>query len=285
MTSDLACLLVGLPGSGKTTFLAALWHVVGVNEVEEALCLRELSSDRAHLNMITEQWRDLKPQEHTPSGTVKFVTMSLVDRKTREGATVVVPDLTGEAYSRLLVERQTMKDFGDFVASARGILLFIHPEKVQEPSRIDQANSLLASVEAASNNAPEPMTASPWNDDMIPTQAQLVDLLQLLDELSPTSTQNVAVVISAWDLVPDDRPRKWLDKRLPLLSQFLSSSQRIASYEVFGLSAQGGDFSRDREELSKHIRASERILVQLEAQTTHDVSAPIRWLLSQDALL
>jgi stage III sporulation protein SpoIIIAA len=49
-------LIIGLPETGKTTFLAALWHVVTSEEVNESLRLERLHGDSKYLNEISAKW-------------------------------------------------------------------------------------------------------------------------------------------------------------------------------------------------------------------------------------
>ncbi len=45
--------IIGLPASGKTTFLAALWHLVTARDVDTVLRFGTLRvGDAAHLNAI-----------------------------------------------------------------------------------------------------------------------------------------------------------------------------------------------------------------------------------------
>ena len=44
------CLMAGLPGTGKTTFLAALWHVAKSHEVEGSMRLEKREGDQEYLN-------------------------------------------------------------------------------------------------------------------------------------------------------------------------------------------------------------------------------------------
>ena len=58
-------LLIGLPETGKTTFLAALWQVVESDEVPGALRLEKLHGDREHLNKIRADWLCCSPMGRT----------------------------------------------------------------------------------------------------------------------------------------------------------------------------------------------------------------------------
>lgn len=59
-------LMIGLPQTGKTTFLAALWHVVkNLHEVPGALSLKKLQGDQEHLNRICDNWLEFKQVART----------------------------------------------------------------------------------------------------------------------------------------------------------------------------------------------------------------------------
>ena len=57
--SERAVVIIGLPESGKTTFLAALWHLITERDVETVLQFHTLrAGTTAHLNEIAARWRD-----------------------------------------------------------------------------------------------------------------------------------------------------------------------------------------------------------------------------------
>ena len=49
--------VVGLPHSGKTTFLAAIWHLINAGEMSTKLIVKELRGNTAYLNEIADRWR------------------------------------------------------------------------------------------------------------------------------------------------------------------------------------------------------------------------------------
>jgi len=84
----------------------------------------------------------------------------------------------------------------------------------------------------------------PWVPALMPADVRTVDLLQaVLDEREDTLP--VAIIISASDrvIVPALPPSLWVAAHTPLLDQFLVSHSHRLSHAVFGVSAQGGDFS------------------------------------------
>ncbi|MGH7436896.1 MAG: TRAFAC clade GTPase domain-containing protein, partial [Polyangiaceae bacterium] len=99
MAQERSIVICGLPESGKTTFLAALWHLVTARKVDTKLSFDSLrDGDQTHLNNIVRQWRDAKVQART-SGQPTLVSMNLLDRSGTK-LRLTFPDLSGESYRR-----------------------------------------------------------------------------------------------------------------------------------------------------------------------------------------
>ena len=118
-------LLVGPPKSGKTTFLAALNHVMEQADVPGALKLKHLAGDRTYLNGITADWRAYKEISRTQNAGLNELTMTLVSPVDSDSEIdLVVPDLLGESYERYLEDREWPVWFDNFVNNIEGVLLF-----------------------------------------------------------------------------------------------------------------------------------------------------------------
>jgi Double-GTPase 1 len=76
---------------------------------------------------------------------------------------------------------------------------------------------------------------------MVLAQVRIVQLLS--DLLRPPFTQlrrRLAVIISAWDLVPEGfTPDRWLSTQMPLVDQFLKANGDLFRTNLYGVSAQG----------------------------------------------
>ncbi len=72
-------IVCGLPESGKTTFLAALWHLVRSNEINTELALAGLShGDYGYVTDIADVWLKARRQERTKfAAPVQTVGMDL----------------------------------------------------------------------------------------------------------------------------------------------------------------------------------------------------------------
>ncbi len=278
-------LLVGLPESGKTTFVAALWHVIASQEVEGALALEILDAPMEHLNELRGRWLRFEETFRTSSNAEKITTIKI---RAGEGATtteIVIPDLAGESIQRGLIERRWETSFAELVRGSSGVLLFVHPEKLSESWPIADAIEIAGedgrTYPSASMSVDS--SASEWSPDSIETQVMLVDLLQLLCSHIKKERFRLAVIISAWDLVHGkELPIEWLAKELPLVNQFLISAHYRLDFRVYGVSAQGGQLPDDIDSLTGYSITSERIQVVLDGLPSHDITAPIRWALNVD---
>jgi hypothetical protein len=282
--SDCKQLLIGLPGTGKTTFLAALWYVVDSDEVLGSLQLETLHGDREHLNKIRSDWLSCRTIARTTIASEQLVSMKLTEPSGGRTTEVFFPDMSGESFRLQWKDRAWTKKYDQLVREAAGALLFVHPSTIVEPIRIDTANQLVAELaEEASSNSLAQDELTSWDADRAPTQVQLVELLQFLTVRTGASLPfRVSMIVSAWDLVCNDAksPEEWLAARLPLLDQYLKANLELFETRIYGVSAQGGDLNKDTDRLQKKHKPSERIFVVGHDGNQHDLTAPVRWVMS-----
>lgn len=277
-------LLIGLPATGKTTFLAALWHLLESSEIAGALSLLKLQGDREYINGLTRKWERCESMPRTPITTQTLVSMRLRDAKTGKEMDVHFPDLSGEVFKQQWIERSWSTEYGRLVANAAGVLLFVHPERISEPHRIDEANQLVVAAGGELNE--QGRSAVPpvqWSHELAPDQVVLTDLLQCIQmHRGPHRPLKLAVMISAWDTVVhhSSNPTKWFNARLSLLAQFLECNDSFWPSRIYGVSAQGGDLDKDKARLLQHDEPSERVKISGPETTEHDLTDPLKWLMS-----
>ena len=275
-------LIIGLPNTGKTTFLAALWNAVYSEDPTKFFKLKDLPYARDYMVKISTEWATCKQLERTSIGSEKNVQMKLEDTESGKVIEVCFPDLSGETFLYQLKDSQCTKHYDSFASKANGILLFIHPNEVVEPVRIDEVASC-RDVVGESDLGVDEMVA--WKTEHLPTQVQLIELLQFYLHCRPLPTASrIAVIVSAWDILleAEEVPEKWVEKRLPLLDQFLKANQERLLYRVYGLSAQGGDIEEDMDHLLEYQEPSERIIIDGEDCCQHDITAPLKWLIGNE---
>jgi hypothetical protein len=286
MSQD-SIVVIGLPGSGKTTFLAALWQLVFSRNRDTQLKFASLArGNYEHLNSIAARWRNAQMQERTLVGGNKIVSINMRDQEGRT-TQITFPDVAGEAYRHMWENRECEVEVSDTLRHGN-VLLFIHANDIKLPLWIAD----IAAQTRALNLPPESEeTPVSWQPHMSPTQVQVVGLLSLL--ASPPldiGPRRIVVMLSAWDKVKDERlsPIEFLRAKLPLLHQYLTANKNQWEWKVCGVSAQGGDYDEVKDgavasEEARDLRALDdptaRIHLSYDDTELHDLTAPLAWLM------
>jgi hypothetical protein len=267
-SSAWTALMMGLPGSGKSTYLGALFHGLRQGEVD-GFEMEELPVERAYLIELETAWLALKPLERSRHHGPKQVSLALRDKPSGGMIQLDVPDVVGEDYFVAWETGGWTDALRSTVTQAQGILLFVRADNVHSPALIEVGTEI------------PPGTITPpaiqWTPDMAPTQAILCDLLEQARELRDGVIPAIAVLVTAWDQVAELKlpPSEWLTWQLPLLAQWLQSQDEI-SVAVFGISAQGGDVAQSevRSDLAKN--ADTRPI----PDGADPLTRPLRWLMT-----
>lgn len=279
--------VLGLPGSGKTTFLAALWHLVFSRETDTKLRFASLKSGNVkHLNAIAARWRNAQMQERTLLAGNQFVSINLTTED-KGAVTVTFPDIAGESYRQMWEERECEKGVAETLKQGN-VLLFVHADQIKRPLWIVEVTAMARALDLPADEATQPL---PWEPSMAPTQVQLVGLLSLLGEAPlDIGPRRLVVMLSAWDKAKGEllAPREFLRAKLPLLSQYLETNPQLWQWAVYGVSAQGGEYddtqpgASPKQEAQK-LRASDvpsrRIEITDGVHGSHDLTAPLAWLM------
>lgn len=287
MRQERSIVICGLPESGKTTFLAALWHLVTAHDVDTHLAFDSLrDGDQTHLNNIVRQWRDAKVQART-SGEPTLLSMNLRDRAGTK-LRLTFPDLSGESYRRMWEDRDCDPEVAKVLAGRTGVVLFVHADRIERAQWVVDVVGWMRRLDLPLEEG-KPIK---WHPRHAPTQVQVVDLLQLLHRPPlDVGPRRLAIVLSAWDKVEAEglTPGAFLAQRLPLLHQYLEHGPLADRWRVYGVSAQGGDYEplegsksqwsrEDVERARAHDRPSDRIKLTSDVAHSRDLTEPIAWL-------
>jgi len=278
--------IVGLPSSGKTTLLAALWHTVREPGSKTALSFDGLSQGNyEHLNSLAKRWRSGTIQQRTQVSGAKGVAMRLRDDDGNQ-IELSFPDLPGEDFARMWERRELDQGLVETL-TAPGLVLLVNGDTIKAPAWLVDWNHLYKQL-GSSPAVTEPVE---WTANLAPTQVRVVDLLQMLMSADLNiGPRRLAVLISAWDKVEAEgmTPVEVLDKKLPLLSQYLNNGRDPWTWQVWGVSAQGGVYEdpdkdehfEETERLRDLERPSERIKIVDGEAVSSDITQPMKWLIS-----
>lgn len=290
----------GLPGSGKTTYLAALWHLVQSQEIETKLTLQSLSyGDYEYLNAIRARWQRGQKQVRNVGEAPRIG----LDLKSTEGQEVslLFLDHSGETFDRLWETRSCTDDVAEHLKDRLGVLLFLRSQGLKEPVPLTEMLRLEREMEDALPNDSESsqqqaISEVDWKAEDAPDQVKIVDLLQSLsNEFRMRAREKLAIVVSAWDRVTEyDSAEQFIRSRMPLLAQYLNSEPAHFELRFFAVSAQGGEYLEEDPKgeypdalttLLSLDAPSKRIRMIHSSAEEHDLTVPLAWLMSnKDAL-
>jgi len=275
-------LFVGMPSTGKTSFLAALQHYVDADISSKEWRQYQYASDTEYLNRIHHRWLSCEEQPRTvlEQTAPSRVEIYLEEIASGEKLVLNVPDVEGEIFSQQWEERTWSNQYEELVTAASGILLFINPSTVIMPV-------LLTGIDALYNEfiSDEDSEVKDWAPNLAPTQVAIVDILEVHKSYINKEIIPISIIISAWDTVlidsPHTSPEEWLALTLPLLHQYLTANDNHLPTKIFGISAQGGDFSQQAilEKLRQLDQPAERVIVQEGTSISNNISAPVHWIL------
>lgn len=290
--------IIGLPGSGKTTFLAAVWELVNERRVAKVLSFDSIGeNDHSYLRKIITVWRKATEQARTRLTGLSAVRMNLKDGDGNV-VEVAMPDAPGEDFRAMWEDRELGRVLGDSLAGGN-IMLLVNGNKVKAAAWVTER----ASQRRATGRQKAEALPKDWHPSLAPTQVQLVDLLQLISH-APVGRagRRIVVMISAWDKVEGEKltPDAYLTAKLPLLAQYLEAGRDGWTSRVYGVSAQGGEYDgndanaesadgkapkkktqkgRDADRLREVDIPANRIRLVFGERESNDLTEPLQWLM------
>lgn len=295
-------LFAGMHESGKTTFIAALWDYINSDKADKKLALKSLAnSENQYLEKIRAEWLQCMKVTRTNLNDSETVQMNVLNATSGENLILEIPDISGELFNSHFQHREWDSDYENIVNQMGGILLFINPkDKRNRAQYIADAIAIESEIENELNEnakidtqeaqeAPKAPTVvnsidfPKWSEEHTSNQVKLVETLQFIASRIENHTQiRISVIISKWDLIEangSETPLAWLRTKMPLLHQYLICNEDIFLIQVFGVSAQGGDYKKkDERNRLLNLEPHDRVLIKIENSFINDIAAPIIWL-------
>lgn len=282
MTEPLSTVaLVGLPGAGKTTYAVVL--AVACEAAKDGMCVTKYAGvgNRQYLNARAAELARCVELERTKQGARDEIRLRIKLAPDSPERELLMPDLSGEFLRDSMADRALHVDLHELVEASAALLLFVRTDQILSAETINDFNQLLREIgeqPGGENIAPE--APEDWYVELASTQAQLTDIAQELVLLRAGRPLRLGLILSAWDSqeAGDLKPGEWATMHLPLLVQTLDNEPMVA-WEVFGVSAQGGDFAGPgRAELEK-LDVADRPKLQRRDGQQVGIGAPMQWAL------
>ena len=272
--SDSSILLIGESGVGKTHYGAQLLKrlMKGDGRLQMDGAATNLEPFEAALEKLNEGLA----ASHTPTTTYLDSVWPIIDAQGSRSE-LVWPDYGGEQIKMMSSNRRLPIAWRARVLAAPAWILLV---RLQETRVSDDIFSRpLSDLKGAGGDNREVHMSD---------QARLIELLQMLiyirgvTSVEALHTPHLCVLLSCWDeLGTDDLPSAALERRLPMLSDFVTS--RWVTPIVLGLSATGRPLSHDVPDLEYAARGPEHFgyVVLPDGNQSPDLTLPIQLLLSE----
>lgn len=282
--------MVGMPSGGKTSYIIRLCSQLLMNECDMMYKLSdgELPDGYSYIKEQMDKMQSFQKIMRTFENIYYDMTLPLVNEK-GDKISLVIPDLSGEHYRKLVEDRFISKKICIGLQQADEILFFINIETMEKEDRLKYNETNAAWLIEKSMHIKEQEKNDTSLDQVTDaekaTQSQVVELLQALLYLVKKKVK-VKFVISAWDRVEKRNheggmiPENYLKDKLPLLYQYIISNTDKMNYEVFGVSAQGAEYD-DNDEMEELEAADVDIatlvkLVMPDGEKYQDISRLLR---------
>ncbi len=277
--------LVGVPDSGKTNYIGRLWAALQsrkgrlvapslpteIEFVEDTLAhlLQGEFAPRSDKSLGDNRRDFVVPVEHVSNGKAERVEL-------------LVPDVSGEVWKSAVETFEISSEWMAQLQRSMGALLFV---------RILSKHNIVPNDWVTTEKYLRSLEPDQKDSSKIPTQVVLCELLRFL-ELSLQRGQQgqlprVAVVVSAWDLLDEERraagPLEFLKREYPLFAGKMLYGENL-EVRAFGVSVVGGDFAEPhfREEFleSGELETSGycAVITNDACDEVPDLTYPVAWL-------
>ena len=279
------CMIAGLPSSGKSTYIGALWYCLMHPEKIEGIKLvadkMNLADDLTVLNRLSDAYKSMTLIDRNYSDKNETVLINLKVEDTDTRLQVEVPDFLGENF-RDLVEKKESELVSEWLKDTDTLVYFMN--EVTPPEFED-------------DHGPEddesPMPAKEVPPFSIKTMSAVaMNIMVLKCLLSKKSFKKVVIVLSWWDQKTNNgttknNPQEYLKENSPALFNFIQ--HHIPNFEIIGLSAQGqeypkedqGNYEEAKKEIKAKMRAGKRSFVEIGDEIIHDLSLPLYLLIKE----
>lgn len=262
-------LIIGKPHSSKTVFIAQFYS--RLQKRKSKLSLYKPVDDLSAITAAREALANGDEPEAT--NTERSVNLILPIQFGEEQIDLVCPDYGGEQINTILTSREVDKKWLNAIKESDNWIFFIRLNNISE--QLDISKITVTEEHMQGNSEVVEIQFS------ISDQSALIELLQIFlhskehDYHFKNSIIKLTVVLTCWDeLETEEKPKQVLQKKLPLLLNFIESNWKAEKLKIIGLSAQGFPLDNVENKEKYQIEGSENFgyLIKEDGQKTNDIT-------------
>lgn len=266
MEQNISIIIIGQPGTSKTTYLSQL--VLQVEGKKKAIKFRNKPDDLSVLKDAIARLRSGQEVQATPSDNNEIIKLPLSINGNE--IDLICPDYAGEQISYLLESREIDAKWIDLIANSNAWIIFIRPTQLSVSYDISTKSIHEAEALKQPNDAEFKVSA----------QSNLIELLQILRHYRKLTVQQetkkpkLLVTFTCWDELDETiSPLEYVKKQLPLFYEYIANNWNKDSFSFAGLSAQGGKMADLKEDYELFgPEESAYIVKENGGDNTHDLS-------------
>lgn len=280
------CLIAGLPESGKSTYLGALWYTINYHKDKDNMQLKASMNNPPEnveqLMALSTKWVNVEDMDRTSSDVPDNITFNMTDGV--EEFTLDVPDFRGESI-RQLITRNQPKSFDEWIEKGDTLLYMISDinSGVFADDFQEDEEELAEGYDEIPKFEIEKMTPAALN------------MLILRYFYERCKFRKVAICLTAWDKVIKEyakvNPKEYLKEKSPALYNFIE--YHFPTADIYGLSAQGESYEYEtipgtdekrvkadcKKRLQSKTMKGERAYIVEGTEEDNDITKPIAVLL------
>lgn len=241
-------LIAGLPDTGKSTFIGALWAIV--KNYSEIVKSKMKASDNdvpdlvEKLDNLSEDWECVRYIKRSSEDIPENLRIELVTDDDETEVTLDFPDFRGESFRNIISQSQP-KTIDDWCKNADNLLFFIN--NFGSGTFYDEIRDYDNDKDPSKTRFNQPVL----RPELMTPATQNMLILRYLKEHS--QFKNVTICITQWDKyvkIHSDTPKlqspeSVLEKKSPALYNFIKYHYPQAKF--YGLSSQGAEYEYEKQ--------------------------------------
>lgn len=264
-------LLAGLPDSGKSTYIAALWAVENDGNSDHLLSCDGYPSDSSYIDELRNNWMMLKEVRRTVFAEPQEIVLPMKSSRTKSIINLSIPDFKGEFFQRII--ENSSSELKAWCEKSSAVLFMMNlgnssPEMLQEQISETSTNNVeLEKVVMTSNE--------------IDLAIKNVLLLKYFYNIMGDCP--IAICFSLWDKIDDEgglNVENWVKENHPCIYNYVK--YHFSNYRYYGISAQGVDYSdldgKSEDELVQKTKMKQRAYVYRD-KVSYDITEPLDFLI------